>query len=93
MRRTLIIACVPVLLATSALGCEWQTARSAAPGSTKLAQNQDSARPARGPQQTSVSDNQAPPATATNTTAATDQHPTIKQMNQEAAGKTAKEGK
>ena len=91
MRRTLIIACVPALLATSALGCDWQTARSEAP--VKLAQNQESARPARGPQQTSVSDNQAPPATAANTTAATDQSPKIKEMNQDAAGKTSKEGK
>jgi hypothetical protein len=86
-----MFACVPALLATSALGCDWTTARSATP--MRLAQNQDTARPARGPQQTTVATDQAPPATASNTTAATDQNPTVKQMNQEAAGKTSKEGK
>ena len=91
MRRTLIIASVPALLATSALACDWQSVRSETP--VKLAQNQESARPARGPQQTSVSDNQAPPATTTDVTAATDQSPKIKQMNQGAAEKTSKEGK
>lgn len=91
MRRILTVACVPALLATSALGCERQTTRRETP--VKLAQNQEPARPARGPQQTSVSDNQAPPATTTNTTASTDQSPKVTQMNQEAAGKTSKEGK
>ena len=91
MRKTLIIACVPALLATSALGCEWQTARSEAP--VKLAQNQESARPARGPQQQVAVPEQAPPATTNTTTASTDQSPKIKQMNQGAAEKTSKEGK
>ena len=59
----------------------------------QMAQAHDSARPARGPQsQVSVPD-AAPPATTTNTTAATDQSPKVKEMNQDAARKVEKEGK
>jgi hypothetical protein len=92
--KTLIVASLPVLLATSALGCDWHTAQGGAAGSRmQMAQAQDSARPARGPQsQVSVPD-QAPPATTTNTTSATDQSPKIKQMDQNAARRVETEGK
>ncbi len=95
MRTMLLTASASMLLATGAWGCQWNTAQDAGSGSRmRMAQATDSARPARGPQsQESVSDTAAPAATTTNTTAATDQSPKVKQMNQEAAGKVEKEGK
>ncbi len=101
MRTMLLTASASMLLATGAWGCDWNTAQDAgpqgaAPGSRMQmaqAKTSDSARPARGPQsQVSVPD-AAPPATLDNTTAATDQSPKVKQMNQEAASKVEKEGK
>ncbi len=97
MRTMLVIVPASVLLATAAWGCDWNTAQDAGPGSrVQMAQAQtqgNATRPARDPaSQTSVP-NAAPPATPDNTTAATDQSPKVKQMNQEAASKVEKEGK
>jgi hypothetical protein len=50
-------------------------------------------RPAKdGPQQTSIP-NASPPATATQTTGATNQEPKVKEMNEEERKKIEKEGK
>ena len=91
MSKTLMMASLAALLAVPAVACDYHTAQA---GRLQLAQNNDAARPARGPQsQVSQSADQAPPATTGNTTAATDQSPKVKQMNETAASKTSKEGK
>ena len=62
----------------------------------QLAQAQTSGnatRPARDPASQTSEPNAAPPATTTQTTAATDQSPKVEQMNQKAATQTEKEGK
>jgi len=63
-----------------------QTSTPAGPGSAAQA------RPSRGPEQTSVP-NVAPPATPGQTTAAQDQNPTVKQMNQSERSKVEVHGK
>ena len=94
MLKTLVVALMPMLAATAALGCDWNTAQDAAAApKMRLAQAQDTAKPARGPQSQVSVPEQAPPATTTNTTAATDQSPKVEQMNQNAASKVATEGK
>ena len=102
MRTMLVTASAFMLLATAAWGCDWQSAQDAgpqgaAPGSRmQMAQAQtqgNATRPARDPASQSSVPNAAPPATTGNTTAATDQSPKVKQMNQEAASKVEKEGK
>jgi len=82
------------LLAAPVAACERDSARAAAPGPLmQLAQAKDSARPARGPETQVSVPNAAPPATTDRTTAATDQGPVAKQMNQEGANKVETEGK
>ena len=97
MRTMLVTASAFMLLATAAWGCNWQSAQDAGPGSRmQMAQAQtqgNATRPARDPASQSSVPNAAPPATPGNTTAATDQGPKVKQMNQEAATKVEKEGK
>jgi len=82
-------------MAGGAFACEYH--RSAASESaTRLAQATpagDQARPARGPQEQSSVASPAPPATRTQTTGATDQHPVVKEMNEQERKKDEKEGK
>ena len=63
-----------------------QTSTPSAPGAA------GQARPARGPQQSSVP-NAAPAATTDQTTGARNQNPTVKQMNESERGKVAAQGK
>ncbi|MBV9747268.1 MAG: hypothetical protein JO157_00485 [Acetobacteraceae bacterium] len=99
MRTIFAIVPASMLLATAAWGCNWTTAMAQddGPGSRmQVAQAQtqgNASRPAREPASQSSVPNAAPPATPDNTTAATDQSPKVKQMNQEAASKVEKEGK
>ena len=74
------------LLAAASLPAAAQTSTPAGPGAAAQA------RPARGPEQTSVP-NAAPAATTGQTTAAKDQDPTVKQMNQAEGSKVEKFGK
>ncbi len=99
MRTMLAIVLASVLLATAAWSCNSHTATTQDDGlgsrmEVAQAQTQGNAtRPARDPASQSSVPNAAPLATPDNTTAATDQSPKVKQMNQEAAGKVEKEGK
>jgi len=82
------------LLAVPALACGVDSAQRVSPGQlVQLAQAQDSARPARGPESQASVPNAAPPASPSQTTASTGQGPTVNQMNDEAASKVEKEGK
>ncbi len=63
-----------------------QTSTPAGPGAAAQA------RPTRGPEQTSTS-NPAPPATTGQTTAARDQNPTVRQMNESERSKVEVHGK
>ena len=78
--------------AGAASACSFQRSAEAS-SDMRVAQAGDAARPARGPQSdTSVSTN-APPATTTQPTGATNQPPVVKQMNEEEKQKVEKEGK
>ena len=74
------------LLAALAVPAAAQTATPTGPGAAAQA------RPSRGPQQTSVP-NAAPAATTNQTTAAKDQNPVVKQMNEAEGRKVEKFGK
>ncbi len=63
-----------------------QTSTPAGPGAAAQA------RPTRGPEQTSTS-SAAPPATTDQTTAAQDQNPTVRQMNESERSKVEVHGK
>lgn len=78
--------------AGAALACGFQRSADAA-AQTQLAQASDTARPARGPQSDSSISTNAPPATTTQPTGATNQPPVVKQMNEEEKQKVEKEGK
>jgi hypothetical protein len=74
------------LVAAASPAAVAQTSTPTGPGAASQA------RPTRGPEQTSVS-NAAPAATTGQTTAAKNQDPTIKQMNEAEKSKVEKEGK
>ena len=74
------------LLAAAAMPVAAQTSTPTGPGAAAQA------RPSRGPEQTSVP-NAAPAATTSRTTAARNQSPTIKQMNEAERLKVEKFGK
>lgn len=93
MHRTLIAASTLVLLAGPAWSCEWQSAAQNDLPAARVQLAQDQARPGRGPASETTVPSAAPPATPSNTTAATNQPPVVKQMNEEAANKVSKEGK
>lgn len=106
MHRTLATALALLLSTPAAMACGGQStaaAEQAAPARVLLAQattpstqpsDTSGARPARGPQsEVSTGGNSAPPATTNQSTASTNQPPTVKQMNREAADKLSKEGK
>jgi hypothetical protein len=81
--------------AGGAFACEYHGS-AASEIATRLAQATpagDQARPARGPQEQSSVASPAPPATRTQTTGATDQHPVVKEMNEQERKKDEKEGK
>ncbi len=92
--RRIALPAALVLVSVPAVACGMDSAQRASPERlVQLAQAQDSARPARGPElQTSVP-NAAPPASPSQTTASTGQGPVVNQMNDEAAQKVEKEGK
>jgi len=92
--RCIATSATLALLAVPAVACGVDSAQWASPGqSMQLAQAQDSARPARGPQSQASVPNRAPPASPSQTTASTGQGPAVNQMNDEAAKKVEKEGK
>ncbi len=74
------------LLAAAAMPAAAQTGTPPGPGAAAQA------RPSRGPEQTSVP-NAAPAATTSRTTAAGNQNPTVKQMNEAERLKIEKFGK
>jgi hypothetical protein len=81
--------------AGGAFACEYHRS-AASENATRLAQATpagDQARPARGPQEQSSVASPAPPATRTQTTGATNQHPVVKEMNEQEKKKDEKEGK
>jgi hypothetical protein len=80
------------LSAGAAFACGFQRSAEAA-AQIELAQASDAARPARGPQSDSSVSTNAPPATTTQPTGATNQPPVVKQMNEEEKQKVEKEGK
>jgi ABC-type phosphate/phosphonate transport system substrate-binding protein len=88
------LAAASALLAASAgaWACGFQHSAEKA-SALQLAQAGDAARPARGPQSESSVTTGAPPASATQTTGATNQPPVVKQMNEEEKQKVEKEGK
>jgi hypothetical protein len=104
MRRMTVTGAAAVSLAlltgTAALACPWQQsaglegrvriAQAASPAATPVG---DQARPARGPQEQGSVATPAPPATTTQPTAATNQPPVVKQMNEQEAKKVEREGK
>jgi len=85
-------AALPSLSAGAACACGFQR-NAEASLQTQLAQASDAARPARGPQSDSSVSTNAPPATTTQPTGATNQPPLVKQMNEEEKQKVEKEGK
>ena len=86
------VSALLVVQAGAAFACGFQSSAEAS-SQMQFAQASDAARPARGPQsETSVSTN-APPASTTQTTGATNQPPAVKQMNEEEKQKVEKEGK
>jgi hypothetical protein len=80
------------LSAGAAFACGFQRSFEAA-SQMQVAQAGDAARPARGPQSESSVSTNAPPATTTQPTGATNQPPVVKQMNEEEKQKVEKEGK
>jgi hypothetical protein len=80
------------LSAGAAFACGFQRSVEAT-SQMQLAQAGDAARPARGPQSESSVSTNAPPATTTQPTGATNQPPVVKQMNEEEKQKVEKEGK
>jgi len=78
--------------AGAASACGFQRSAEAS-SQMQLAQANDAARPARGPQSESSVSTNAPPASTTTTTGATNQPPAVKQMNEEEKQKVEKEGK
>jgi hypothetical protein len=81
--------------AGGAAACDYHRS-AASQNATRLAQATpagDQARPARGPQEQGSVASPAPPATRTQTTGATDQHPVVKEMNEQERKKDEKEGK
>ena len=78
--------------AGAALACGFQRSAEAS-SEMQVAQAGDAARPARGPQSETSVPTPAPPASATQTTGATNQQPAVKQMNEEEKQKVEKEGK
>jgi hypothetical protein len=80
------------LPAGAAFACGFQRSAEASPA-LQLAQASDAARPARGPQSETSASTDAPPASTTQTTGATNQPPVVKQMNEEEKQKVEKEGK
>jgi hypothetical protein len=67
------------LPAGAAFACGFQRSADAS-SQVQLAQSSDAARPARGPQSESSVSTNAPPASSTTTTGATNQPPVLKQM-------------
>jgi hypothetical protein len=92
MKAGLLAASALLSFATGAASaCSHQ--RSADAAAVRLAQASDAARPARGPQSESSVSTNAPPASTTTATGATNQPPAVKQMNEEEKQKVEKEGK
>ena len=75
--------------------CEWHTVSDASGARSPmvLAQATDQARPARGPQSEISLPNAAPPASPTDTTAASNQPLEIKKMNESEKAKVDQAGK
>jgi hypothetical protein len=95
MKTTAALAGTFALLALSAgaaSACGLEKGAEAA-RALRLAQTGDAALPARGPQSDSSVSTNAPPATTTQPTGATNQPPVVKQMNEEEKQKVEKEGK